>query len=94
MLKDLLAPENPSTKSFEELVECLQKHFTPSILKIAERFKLVKRVQADNEEIKKYTLALAANCQYGAFLDDALVDVSCVDCRILGFNVNCLWNRI
>ena len=44
VLKDLLAPEKPSTKSFEELVECLQKHFTPSILKIAERFKLVKRV--------------------------------------------------
>ena len=75
VLKDLLAPEKPSTKSFEELVECLQKHFTPSILKIAERFKLVKRVQADSEEIKKYAVALrklATICQYGAFLDDAL----------------------
>ena len=75
MLKDLLALEKPSTKSFEELVECLQKHFTLSILKIAERFKLVKRVQADNEEIKKYAVALrklATNCQYGAFLDDVL----------------------
>ena len=54
----------------------MQKRFTPSILKIAERFKLVKRVQADNEEIKKYAVALcklATNCQYGgAFLDDAL----------------------
>ena len=32
-------------------------------------------MQADNEEIKKYAVALrklATNCQYGAFLNDAL----------------------
>ena len=41
VLKDLLAPEKTSTKSLKKLAKCLQKHFKPSILKIAERFKLL-----------------------------------------------------
>ena len=92
VLKDFLAPEKPSAKSFKELVDCLLKHFTLSTLKIAERFKLLKQVQADNEEIRKYAVALRklrTNCQYGAFLDDALTQ-----CFVCGLHYSVIQRRL
>ena len=36
-LKDLLTPEKPATKSFQEIVTTLQQHLSPKPLEIAER---------------------------------------------------------
>ena len=75
LLNDLFFPAKPKTKTFKELVECLEKHFSPPTIKIAERFKLLKRVQREDETISEYAAILrklAVTCQYGTFLDDAL----------------------
>ena len=75
LLNDLLYPVKPDSKSFKELVECLQKHFESPKVKIAERCKLLKRLQKKDETIAEYAQSLrelAETCQYGEFLDDAL----------------------
>ena len=75
LLNDLIFPAKPKTKTFKELAECLEKHFLPPTLKIAERFKLLKRVQREDETISEYAAILcelAVICQYGTFLDYAL----------------------
>jgi len=38
LLRDLLAPEKPDTKSFQELAQTLKPHYEPKPLVIAERF--------------------------------------------------------
>ena len=75
LLNDFIFPAKPKTKTFKKLVECLEKHFLPPTLKIAEKFKLLKRVQREDETIFEYVAILrklAVTCQYGTFLDDAL----------------------
>ena len=75
LLNDLLYPVKPDSKSFKELVECLQKHFESPKVKIAERCKLLKRLQKKDETIAEYAQSLrelAETCQYGEFLNDAL----------------------
>ena len=70
LLNDLVFLAKPKTKTFKELVECLEKHFLPPTLKIAERFKLLKRVQREDETISEYAAILrklAVTCQYGTF---------------------------
>ena len=83
LLNDLVFPAKPKTKTFKELVECLEKHFSPPTLKIAERFKLLKRVQREDKTISEYAAILrklAVTCRYGTFLDDALTQ--CLVCGL------------
>ena len=42
LLRDLLTPEKPATKSFQEIVTTLQQHLSPKSLEIAERFRFYK----------------------------------------------------
>ena len=49
VLKDILSPEAPNTKSFDELVTTLTNHFAPKPLVIAERYKFHSRNQKDGE---------------------------------------------
>ena len=58
LLNDLVFPAKPKTKTFKGWVECLQKHFSPPTLKIAERFKLLKHVQREDEIISEYAAIL------------------------------------
>ena len=53
LLNDLVFPAKLKTKTFKELVECLEKRFSTPTLKIAERFKLLKRVQREDETISE-----------------------------------------
>ena len=77
LLKDLLSPQKPSEKNYQQIVEVLPKHLTPKRITIAERFKFSKRDQLDGESINNYVAALrklSATCNYGEFLDDALTE--------------------
>ena len=88
VLSDLLYPVKSKEKNFKELADCLQSHFSPPVLKIAERFKLTKRTQRENEDISRYATALrqlAVTCQYGEFLDDALTQ--CFVCGLINSGV-------
>jgi hypothetical protein len=58
LLKDLLLPEKPADKNFDEIVTTLQKHLNPKPLEIAERFRFYKRNQQEGESILSYVAEL------------------------------------
>lgn len=76
-LKNLLAPVKPEAKTYDELVRALKGHYSPKPLVIAERFRFNRRSQQENEPVAMFALELkrlAASCEFGQFLDDALRD--------------------
>ena len=68
-------PVKPKDKSFEDLSQVLQRHFEPKPLIIAERFHFHRRNQAAGETIAEYVAELqrlAAHCDFGDYLEEAL----------------------
>ncbi|XP_072400642.1 uncharacterized protein [Diabrotica undecimpunctata] len=77
VLKDLLAPEVPSSKTFEELKRVLIEHYSPKRLVIAERYKFYNTNQEPQEDIKSFVSKLksvAQYCKFGQFLKECLRD--------------------
>ena len=77
LLRDLLSPDIPATKSFQEIVTTLQQHLRPKPLEIAERFRFYKRNQREGETVLAYVAELkklATHCNFGANLNEALRD--------------------
>ncbi|XP_071963879.1 uncharacterized protein [Antedon mediterranea] len=77
LLKNLVVPDLPSTKTFPELVDSLERHLSPKPLVIAERFRFHKREQHEGETIQAYLAdlrRLTKHCEFGAQLNDALRD--------------------
>lgn len=77
LLRNLLAPVKPSTKTLAQLKEVLKKHFEPKRVVIAERFRFYRREQAVGESVATYEAELrrlAAHCEFGDYLDQALRD--------------------
>ena len=77
LLSDLLAPEKPRSKSFEQLKAVLVKHFEPKPVVIAERFQFHRRNQAANETVAEYEAELrrlATHCAFGDYLSEAIRD--------------------
>ena len=76
-LRNLLAPANPRSSSWKEVVDALKAHFEPKPLIISERFVFNKRQQKSEETVADYVAALrklSIHCKFGDFLDDALRD--------------------
>ena len=77
LLKDLLLPEKPADKNFEEIVSTLQKHLNPKPLEIAERFRFYKRNQQEEESVLSYVAELkklTTHCNFGGSLEETLRD--------------------
>ena len=77
LLKSLLIPDLPSTKTFVVLVKTLKDHLAPKPLIIGERFKFYTHNQREGESISCYSAELkklATHCEFGAFLIEALRD--------------------
>ena len=75
LLSDLLAPERPATKSFQQIVTTLQEHLSPKPLEIAERFRFYKRNKHEGESILSYVAELrklATHCNFGGNLNEVL----------------------
>jgi len=76
-LRNLLAPSNPRTTAWEDIVSTLKTHFEPKPLVIAERFVFNRRQQETDESVADYVAALrklSIHCDFGTFLNDALRD--------------------
>ena len=58
LLRSLLAPVKPTSKTFTELKEVLQQHFDPKPLVIAEYFYFHSRSQTTGESIAEYVAKL------------------------------------
>ncbi|XP_046383928.1 uncharacterized protein K02A2.6-like [Ischnura elegans] len=77
VLKSLLDPVKPVSKSLSVLISTLSEHFSPKRLVIAERVRFYKRNQLPNEPLSSYIVELrrlAATCEFKTFLDEALRD--------------------
>ena len=77
LVRNLVAPDAPVSKSFRELADKLTEHFEPKPIIIAERFHFHKRNQLQTESIAEFIAELrrlAARCKFGGYLDEALRD--------------------
>ena len=77
LLKNLLNPVLPVTRTYEQLAETLKNHLCPEPIIIAERYKFYEAKQEKGESLSQYIARLrklAERCNFGAFLEDALRD--------------------
>ena len=75
--RNLLAPELPKDKSFDELKELLVSHYSPKPILIAERYKFHRRNQHESETVAQFVVELkrlALKSEFGTFLEEALRD--------------------
>ena len=54
LLKNLLAPDKPSTKTYKDIVDILTAHLCPKPLVIAERYRFYKHDQTAEESVSQY----------------------------------------
>ena len=77
LLTTLMSPEKPSSKKVEELNDILTKHFQPTPIVIAKRYKLYSQDQRETENIATYVAELrklTKYCDFKTFLNEALRD--------------------
>ena len=77
LLRTLVAPESPRSKSFKTLADLLKDHYEPKPLVIAERFTFHRRNQRREESVMQYLAELrrlATHCKFKDHLDEALRD--------------------
>ncbi|GBN99197.1 hypothetical protein AVEN_196501-1 [Araneus ventricosus] len=77
VLRSLLAPESPSTKSYDDLIKVLKEHFAPTSSEIYRRFQFHNNLQHNNETVSSYVTELrrlAEECNFGATLTERLPD--------------------
>ena len=78
LLSNLLAPQKPSAKSFQEFLMILRDHFEPKPVVIAEHFHFHRRHQTVGESVTKYMAELqrlATQCEFKDYLSEALRDL-------------------
>ena len=77
LLKNLCDPENPNSKSYQDLKQILQAHYKPAPIVIAERHKFWTASQEEKESVSDFVVRLkklASTCSFGAFLEEAFRD--------------------
>ena len=77
LLCNLVAPDSPKDKRFNDLVKTLCAHLKPKPLVIVEQFKFHMRMQHEEESVAEYIVTLkhlVTHCDFGSFLNDALCD--------------------
>lgn len=77
LLRNLVQPATPGSKTYKEIVDMLTGHFSPKPLIIAERFRFHKRNQEDGESVIVFVAALrrlAEHCEFKEVLNDTLRD--------------------
>lgn len=77
IVKDLVSPDTPRSKSYMELKEVLSSHLRKPTITVAERRKFIRRNQQVGESLMDYVIALkhlSLHCGYGRDLDMHLRD--------------------
>lgn len=77
LMRNLLSPDKPGTKSFMELPNLLQSHYNPKPSEIVQRFKFNSQTRVANETVLEYVAVLrelAQHCNYGDKLTEMLRD--------------------
>lgn len=77
LLRNLVHPEKPKDKSFQQIVDVMKGYYESKPLVIAKPFRFRKWVQKSNESASQFTAELqqlAAKCDFGDRLNEALRD--------------------
>ena len=77
LIKSLLAPVKPETKSFQDLVNLVEKHHNPEPSATVQRFKFHSRSRQPEENVVQYVAELrriAERCRFGDNLENVLCD--------------------
>jgi len=77
LLRNLLAPEKPADKTFEQLTGILQEHYNPKPSEVMQRFRFNSRSRKAGESVADYIADLrriAEFCNYGASLEAMIRD--------------------
>ena len=77
LVRILVAPDEPKSKTLEQLTAVLKQHYEPKRLVIARRFYFHRRDQDTNESTAEYVAELrklASPCEFGDYLNEALRD--------------------
>ena len=67
LLRNLIAPDRPKDKNFDELIAVLQTHFSPAPSVTLERFRFNTTVRAPSQSISSYVAHLRNLAQHCAF---------------------------
>lgn len=77
LLRSLVQPDKPGTKSYDDIVKILGDHYSPKPLIIAERFRFHKRNQEDGKSVAQFVAdlkRLSEHCEFGMVLNDTIRD--------------------
>ena len=75
LIRNLVIPHKPANKSFKQLVDLVQAHYSPSHSVIVQRLAYNKRVQREGETAAEFVVELrilSEQCQFGASLNEML----------------------
>lgn len=92
VLKDLVAPDTPTSKSYKYLTELLQKHYGGTKNPRVERAKFRNVTRNSGETLQSYAVRLkhaARDCSFGAALNEMLVDQ-----MIAGVHSKCVASKL
>ena len=95
--RNLLSPEQPAVKSYDKLKTVLKAHYEPKPIIIAKRLHFHKCNQNPTESIAEFVVELkrlAATCEFGQYLNDALRDHLSVGCYMKECRNVCCQNLI
>lgn len=76
-LRNLLFPKKPVEANYDDIVKILHNHYTPRRSAVVERYRFYRRDQRQGENISDFVVEikkLAATCDFGTFLEEALRD--------------------
>ena len=77
LIRNILAPVQPTDRSFSELVELVERHRNPKPSVIVRRYNFNTRMKQPGESVADYTAELrkiAEHCSFGNTLEDMLRD--------------------
>ena len=92
LIRNLVAPEKPTARSFEQLKELVQLHHNPKPSVIVERFRFNSCLRQPGESVATFVAKLrhlTQHCEFGDSLQDMLRDR-----LVCGVNDTCLQRRL
>lgn len=77
LIRNLVSPDKPSSKTFDQLKTLMKEHFNPKPSEIVQRYKFDSRSRQPMETVSVYVAELrrlAHDCNYGTTLEQMLRD--------------------
>lgn len=77
LIRNLVSPDKPSSKTYDQLVTLMKNHFNPKPSEIVQRYKFDSRSRQPSESVGAYAAELrrlAHDCNFGTTLEQMLRD--------------------